>query len=303
MTNTTQSYWDVDGISLQTYARNIATLGGDRLTPPPLRGDDETVPYRPGEVFLPKVVGSRIISLGMWISGANPNGTIPTAPGPNQKFMDNWRALRKLLWTPRRQFTLTKRFWVPRAELMAAGVDADALPRNGTYRLLSASAKGQFAGGLSPKMDGPGHAAFTVDIKLTNPYFYSAPIEIPFSVLSGPSDPGPVQTVTVLGEDRTYAIGLEFTGPLTGPTITTDAGVWVRYNTGILTGIRTKLDIWDFQAVHNYTSEEDSYKSAGYVQHDGDPFWLYLEPGETQLALTASGGTGTAKLTYQPGWL
>ena len=297
MTNTTPSYWDVDGVSLQTYAWNIVTLGGDRLSPPPLRGEDETIPYRPGETFNEKVVDSKVIQLAMWVAGTNEDGTIPTTPGPRQKFMDNWRMLRKLLWNPRRQFTFTKRFWVLEEELVAGGVVVDDLPRQGVYRLLTASTKGQFAGGLEPQMNGAGHGAFVVNIKLTNPYWYSDPIEIDFAMMGVST-----QEVTILGEDRTYAIGIEFVGPLTAPRIT-NGDVWVRYNTGLLTDVKATLDVWDFQARHDVDSEEDSYKSAGYVQHDGDPFWLYLDPGEQEIVLTATGGTGTAKLTYQPGWL
>lgn len=302
MTDTTKTFWDVDGESLQTYAQNITTLGGDRLTPPPVRGANLTVPFAPGEVWVPKVPDARTITLGMWISGANEDGTIPTSPGPNQKFMDNWRTLRRLLWRPRRQFTLTKRFWLPRAELVAAGVDADALPRNGTYRLLSASAKGEFAGGLSPQMDGPGHAAFTVDIRLADPYFYSAQIERPFSVMAGTGLPGPTQTIEVLGDDRTLAIGVEFEGPMASPKLTNhDWAVEFTYGIPVSDGIRAAVDVKDFQALHDL--DGTTYTSAGAVTHSGDAFWMFLEPGSNELELTATSGTGTATLTYQPVWL
>lgn len=295
MTDTTETLWDVDGTSLQTYAFNIVTLGGSRMSPPPVRGDDITIPFRPGQVFTPKTPDAQTITLGMWVSGANEDGTIPTDPGPRMFFMQNWRKLRKLLFTPRRQFVLTKRFWIPEEELEGSNMALDDLPTQSGYRLITASAMGSYAGGLEPQMTGPGRATFTVDIKLTTPYFFSAPININLTNLA-PSD-----TVNIVGDDRTMAIGVEFTGPLTAPQIT-NGDVWFRYDTGISLGVKVLLDVLDFQATHNYLNEEDSYKSAGYVVHDGDPFWLYLEPGENVIVLSSSEGTGSARLTYQPGW-
>lgn len=301
MTNTTEVFWEVDGESLQTYAFNITTLGGDRAAPPPVRGADLTVPYMPGSIWLPKVPESRIITLGMWVVGAEEDGSMPTEESIRLKYELNWRKLRKLLWTPRRQFTLTKRFWVLEEELTEAGVVVDDLPRSGRYRLLSASAKGSYAGGLTPVMNGPARAMFTVDIRLADPYFYSDPIEIPFSISTSGANPGPNQTFEVLGDDRTTAIGLQFEGPLQAPQMTNVTHeVWARYNATVEDGIVVNLDVHDFQALHDV--ENTPYKSSGYVMHAGDPFWLYLEPGENALSLTANSGTGTAKLTYQPRW-
>ncbi len=302
MTNTTETFWDVDGVSLQTYAFNIATLGGGRMTPPPVRGDDITVPFRPGSIWMPKVPDAKIITLAMWVTGANEDGTIPVAGNMRRQFDTNWRKLRQLLWNPRRQFLLTKRFWVLEADLTAGGMVVDDLPRSGAYRLLSASAEATFAGGLEPSMTGPGRAAFTVDLKLATPYFFSAPIDINFSLTTGTGLPGPNRTVTILGDDRTMAIGVDFVGPLTGPKIenSTD-GVWMTYATSLLSAQIARIGVWDFDARHDVAGANT--KAAGYVQHDGDPFWLFLEPGSNALHLTATGGTGTAKLTYQPGWL
>lgn len=305
MTNTTQTFWDVDGVSLQTYARNIVTLGGDRMAPPPMRGSDIVVPYRPGAIWVEKVTDSRTITLGMWISGANPDGSIPIDRDLRQAFVANWNALRKLLWTPRRQFTLTKRFWVLESELEAAGVALDELPRSGsgafTYRLYSASARGQFAGGLAPNMDGTGHAAFTVDIRLADPFFRSEALSFDFSVAVGGQNAGPTETIYVLGDDRTTDIEVVLEGPTSAARLTNVThNVWLRYNYTVADGIRARIEVDEFRARHDI--EGTAFKSAGYIQHDGDPFWLYLEPGDNEVTLTASGGSGEAKLSYTPRW-
>lgn len=294
MTNSTETYWDVDGVSLQTYAQNITTIGGDRMAPPEVRGEDTTVPYRPGQMFNPKTPDAHIISLGMWIAGADEDGNPPTDMSGRRLFQENWRQLRKLLFRPRRQFVLTKRFWIPEDELVAGGMDVDELPREGIFRLVTASALGSYNGGLNPLMHGVQHAAFTVDIKLADPFFYSSAIEVDLAL-------GVPQTIEVLGDDRTMAIGIDFNGALTGPRIDNlTHNVWMRYARAIDSGKIARIGVWDFDARHDVAG--DNTKSAGNVQHDGDPFWMFLEPGENELELTAEGGSGTATLSYQPGW-
>ncbi len=301
MSDTTETYWDVDGQSLQTYAFNITTLGGDRSAPPPLRGEDIEVPYLPGDKWVPKQIGPHVIQLGMWVQGSDEDGNPPTEMSARLQWDQNWRMLRKLLFHPRRQFVLTKRFWVPEEDLTAAGIDIEDLPALGTFRLLTASALGSYNGGLVPTMNGVAHGVFTVDIKLNNPFFYSDPIEVNFSMASGGSNPGPTKTIHVLGDDRTTAIGVEFEGPLTGAKLTNAANdVWFRYNTVLADGIKSSVEVHEFQARHDL--DGTTFKSSGWVQHDGDAFWLTLETGDNVVTLTATGGTGTAKMTYQPGW-
>lgn len=304
MTDTTQTFWDVDGVSLQTYAFNIETIGGDRQAPPGVRGEDLTIPYLPGSIWMPKVPEARILTLGMWVIGAEEDGSIPERESARLRYEQNWRKLRRLLWTPRRQFVLTKRFWVLEEELALGGVAVDDLPRSGSYRLLTASARGTYAGGLTPQMTGGSRAVFTVDIKLNDPYFYSEAIEVPFSISSSGVNPGPNQTIEVLGDDRTTAVMVEFVGPLTAPRITNqtpDPEVSMTYASAIANGERAELWVNEFSAMHYPAGVP--FKAAGNVQHAGDRFWLYLEPGTTTLALTANAGTGTAVLTYQPRWL
>ncbi|AMM44297.1 minor tail protein [Arthrobacter phage Kitkat] len=69
MANSTAEYWDVDGVSLQTYAQNIKSWGGSREGVPPLRGDDKLIPFMPGRRFVKKVPDSRTLTLEGWIAG------------------------------------------------------------------------------------------------------------------------------------------------------------------------------------------------------------------------------------------
>lgn len=289
MTNSTETYWDVDGVSLQTLAQNIVTLGGDRMGVPPVRGSNLNVPHKPGSVWMPKELDERTISLGMWVQGCNPDGSIP--PSTRRVFEKNWRALQRLLFTPRRQFTLTKRFWVDEDEL--SGLDFSGLPADGYgNRLVTASAKASYGGGLTPTMNGQRSAAFTVDLVLTDPYFYSAPITQSFGSGNHVFD--------VVGDDRTYKIVAKLNGDFTGATLTnTTEQVWVEYNafsTPVASGTYITLDVDAFRA-----ALASGAKAPGQVTHDGDPHWLFLEPGQANLLLSISGG-GSVDVTYQPAW-
>lgn len=297
MTNTTETYWEVDGVSLQTYAFNIESLGGDREAPPSVRGDDIVIPYAPGSRWQPKVPDTRTISLGMWVVGAEEDGSIPTSESQRRQFERNWRMLRRLLWTPRRQFVLTKRFWVLEDDLVEAGVDPSALPQSGEWRLYTASAKGTFAGGLNPDMNGQTRARFTVDIRLNDVYFFGPEVSVDFAM------DDTEQEVVVLGDDRTYAIEVDFEGPLTSPRIANDqlADLWVQYGTVVDDGENATVRVRPFSATHYPTGEP--FKSSGYVQHSGDRFWLFLDPGTATLTLSAQDGTGVATLRYQPAWM
>lgn len=181
MTNSTEYFWSIDGVSLQTYAFNISTWGGDAQSPPPLRGNDTTVPYVVGDQYHRKVPGARTVSFGMWVIGANEDGSLPVGGSSRRLFEENWRALRKLMWNPNRQVKLTKRFrdWE-------------------TGEVVEATALAEFAGGLTPTMNGSQRAVFTVQFKLADPFFYGEAQTISINAMQEvarnyATNPNPVQ--------------------------------------------------------------------------------------------------------------
>lgn len=159
MTNTTATYWDIDDISLNTYAYNIATLGGGRTNVPDLRGSNVTVPYRRGDIYIPKIADSREITLAMWISAFDDDGDPPTDGNIEAAWQKNFDKLRNLIWREGEEFTLTKRFW-----------------RDGNVE--EASAKASFVRGLEPTMDAPGLGRMTVTLLLSDPFFYGEEKEV-----------------------------------------------------------------------------------------------------------------------------
>lgn len=268
--------WSVDGAPLQTYAYNISSWGGSRQSPPPLRGDNILIPHRAGRRWLPKQVDSRTITLGMWVVGADSDGTVRD----RAKFESNWRMLRKLLWTPDREISLSKIFYND------AGV------------LTLAQAKAQFAGGLEPEMNGRTRAAFTVDLLLADPFFYSSRTLFTMTLPGSPTALVPAQ-----GDVPTDTVMLALNGPLTTPRVTNSGqpggDIWVQYNSNIATGETVTIDCRNFTAVRT----PGNAKVVGNVSHYGDYSWMKVSQFSNNLGLTAASGTGNCVAAIIPAWI
>jgi hypothetical protein len=128
------------------------------------------------------VEDARIMTLNMWVRGSDEDGTIPSA-GSIQRhtFDENLRKLQRLLWTPRRQIVITKRFYIPTVELTDAGIDITGMDEDGDYVLISATTNAQYVSGLDPTMNGQTKANLSVDLKLTDPFWYGDQLEIQFT--------------------------------------------------------------------------------------------------------------------------
>lgn len=277
MTNSTQTFWEVDGVSLQTYAQNIVTWGGEKQAPPPLRGEDVLIPYRPGRTWVHKEADSRTLPLEMWVLGANDDGTVPTGPR-NIEFQANLRALRNLLWNPKRQIKLTKRWMNP-----------------GSPTVYKASALASFAGGFVPSMNGSARATFTVDLLLADPYFYGDEITHTFNAGSSTQ----AQTLNILGDDSTTAVKVQFYGDRTNPRLSNSInGEYVELQEQIASG-SVLVDVDAFTAKSGSTNHIRYVRSAV----TDSKFWMTLEPGSQTVTLSGSTGTGNATLKYRPRWL
>jgi hypothetical protein len=271
----TPTYWDVDGVSLQTFAFDIVTVGGDRMAPPALRGNDITIPYAPGNMWVPKQVAARSMTLDMWVIGVNEDGSIPSGSNA-RKFDDNFRKLRQLLWTPGREFTLTKRFYV-----------------DGVLKI--ASARAQFGGGISPSMTGRSRGGFSVNLNLADPYFYGP--EINTNLETG------TQTVTVEGDDITRAVKLHVSGPRNNVRVyNSTLDVYVEYHADLSSGDYVDIDVKNFLAVTDLAAIPP-FNSVGKIRHEGDAFWLLLTPGVNTIVVSSTSGIGGVILTHQEVWL
>jgi hypothetical protein len=275
MANTTATYWDVDGVSLQTFAWNIQTLGGTRGGVPTFRGENRQTAFRRGADWRPKTPEQRVISLAMWVQGSDDNGAAPVGRSEKSQYTENLRALRALFWRDEsRQVTLTKR-WLDTGDVVR-----------------SASALAEASGSMDPDMMGPYGSTLIVDLLLADPFFYGS--EITATLVKDAT-----QVVTPGGDAMTHRVTLEFNGALTNPKIlntTPNPDVWVKAGTTIGAGNKVTLDADMYTAIRS----SDSANLIGAVSHSGARHWMPLAKGANSLTLTADSGSGTCAVKYRP---
>ncbi len=276
---TTKEWWAFDGVSVQELGYNITTIAG-RFNVPSYRGEQPVYAYVEGEDFRPKIPAARVMSLAMWVQGSTNEGVM--ASDPLLTFNDNWRKLTQLFWTPRREMTITRRLWCTDRE-------------TGLPKLLTTVGKGQFVSGFEPTMTGRYRATFTVDLKLSDPFFYGDEVTSP-RIYNG-------QTVTVNNWGDWVAaqrhMFIDLVGPMAKPVtlanITTDPNVVVVYDLTIPAGQTITLDVRNFAATAAVEEPSSTFtrNRIGYVRHSGTRNWMMLEPGASELKLTMGNTQGT----------
>lgn len=281
MVNSTDTYWSVNGVSLQTLAFNVSTWGGDLQAPPPLRGGDLVIPYRPGEVFQTRRPSGRSMTFNMWVLGADVNGKIPTNMTMRAQFESNLKLLRNLFWNQGRQVSITKRWKEP-----------------GSSVVQTATAKAIFSGGFAPTMNGALRATYSVEMYLSDPFFYGDEETVNFSATSAPT-----VNITVPGDYETTVATMQFNGARDNMRLTNlSEGVYVNVNNNVVAGSEIVLDIDNWTALKNPGGTFET-NVIGSVTNLGHEFWFALQPGAQQLRVTSGSGTGSAVLKYKPRWL
>lgn len=280
MALSTDVYWDIAGVPLQTYAYNITTWGGDLQAPPTLRGEDTTLPYRPGTIFQTRRPTGRSITFNMWVTGADVDGNVPASKTMRLEFEKNFKMLRGLFWNQGKQVAITKRW-----KDYTTGV------------VQAATGYAVFVNGLAPTMNGQLRATFTVEMYMSDPFFYGTTQTVNFAGTTTSN-----QSPTVLGDYETTAISLDVNGARNNFRLTnTSESVYVNVNKNLSAGQLVRLD------VNNFTARQDpsgaNTNVIGSVTNFGHPFWMVLRPGVQNLSLTSSTGAGTATLTYLPRWI
>ena len=275
MPNNTETYWEADGQSLHTYARSIETLSG--IGVPSFRGDDFIIPLRPGDVWVPKTVGSNIITLAMWLRGVGQNAGSGVNAETKAAFQSNWQDLIRLLWTPGRQVQLTKRFY-------DGGV------------LRTATALSEYAGQMKPTMMGRSAGKCTIDMKLADPNFYD---------VNTISTPLPNGTTVVNNPGNNYTYNMTFTlngarNNLLIENLTT--GVQFTYSGQIPSGSVVTLKPMDFSSMEQAGSNPAVDTSVRVLQA-GSPFWFNLAPGANNIRVSSASGTGTVTLQSRGAWV
>lgn len=272
MSNIVSEYWEVDGVSLHTWAWAIETLNG-REGLPPRRGENAVVAYRRGEVWRPKVFGARELSLVMWVKGSDADGVIPGA-GARAQFRQNLESLKSLFGVIERELVLTRR-----VQTLAS--------------LLVQTGKAECVGTLEPNMRGNTLAGFVVDLLMADPFWYGTQVVGSVPVAGA--------TLTNAGTATVRKMVIRLNGPLTNPQL-------VNQNTSPITAVSYVGTIaggeWVDLDTDNYTARNQLGASViGNVTHSGDRSWMKLLPGANAMLLNVSAGTGNAQITYSPAYL
>lgn len=279
MSNSSDEFWEINGVSLNQYCWAVKSFGGSRLAVPKLRGDNTLIPNREGRAFRKKKADSRIITLAMWVAGIDPD---TDQPSTNQKvqFNDNWRTLQKAFWSPGEQLTLTRRWW--------ENVNSPVL--------REATALCELAGDLTPTMTGRTRADFAVDLLLSDPWFYG----VEQSIVLEPNVPTVVNNTGDVAISST--IMMEFNGELVSPVVnnqTAQPNVWMRLNTAVIAD-EVLVDVENFTVTNTFNNSN----LTGSVNHSGSNTWMRLEKGNNTLKLTSNGNSsGNVVLKYRPAYL
>jgi len=273
--NTTDTYWSVNGVSLQTLGFNITTSGDHE--PPPLRGEDILIPYKVGKVLTERMPDSRTLPFKMWAIGMTEDG-LQGAFGPRAEYEKNYKKIRALIYNQGRPIQLTKRW-----------------KDYGSSTIKTATATAIYQGGLAESMTGPARSTFGFDLWLADPFFYGDPEPVNFAATATST-----QTPTILGDYPTELVTLVVNGARTNFRLTnTTEGHYVNVNTTVAAATSVTLNVAEWTAKRSVAP----LSVIKDVTHFGHKFWLSLRPGAQQLTLSSTSGSGSAVLTYVPRWL
>ena len=278
MPNNTPTYWSADGVSLHTFAHSIESVGpGLRMAP--YRGEDIVIPGRPGVMWVPKDVDSRTLPLGMWVRGLQDIGAGQHAT-TTQDFHNNWNNLVRLLYTPGRQFELTKRFY-------DGGI------------LRQATALAEYASGMEPTLIGKNAAKFLVELKLADPYFYDDGTPQTFNLVNGD------QVINVLGNVPTRRVTLTINGSRVNTTVRRKLPATpdhqVQYVPGLNSGEFVTIDSRNYSA-STKKGALPAYDSSVDVRNSGSRAWLELAPGNNTINVSSTSGIGSIQLVVRGAW-
>jgi hypothetical protein len=272
-------YWN--GTPLNEPYWNIATWGGSRMGIPTLRGQDYEVPYRAGQLWRSKYPDERTVTLTMWTDGQmSPNQSYP-ALDARRAFNDNFQALRQLFFTRG-----------------AGGSVQGQLQRNwyltgsGSPSLVTSTAAAEITGSMDPTMNGRTSAAFSVDLLLSDPYFYSPPRTQAVSTSGG--------TITALGEGvagEGFASAVNsFTVTVSAPCTVTNgtAGVSFTLSGAGVASWPVTVDILRYTATDNVGNNV-----VGGITHAGSRMWMCLLNGANSISVSA----GTALFAWSDAYI
>lgn len=295
---TTDEWWSIDDTVLNTYAFNIATIAGTEQLPP-MRGDNVLVGQRPGRRWVPKVPDQRVISLAMWVIGAQKGGQL--TQDQRARFRTNWEQLKALFGQPGVQMLARRRYRL--------------LDDDGVQYIHERHALVEIAGTMD--LDAQGHTAgaFVVDLLMADPFWYGDTEEVivdrSSSTVGGfdfDLDFDLVFDVPVLVEYGAVDTMFEYTGVYESlPHIRIDGPVEDPTIWHIQSGARLDLDYdladgdWLDYDFENRTVTLNDSESVYHLLETGSR-WFALERGTNTIRFDATAGAGVMTIRYRPNY-
>lgn len=284
--NSSDEWWSFGGVSLHQHGWSVGSLTG-RLSTPPLRGEDQTAAYVPGELWMPKIPAGRTLVLPMWTTGVDPGTGEPVADA-RTRFNDNWAYLMQVFWNPDAEQTLTRR-WMRTDPVTQQPV------------LVTADALAQLPVGeeIRAKMTGRTRAEFEVPLRLAHPFFYGP------TVTTQLNPGGSAQTITNGGDWSAWSkyLYVDLVGPLTAPKVTNSTvNVICGLPGKVAAGETLTLDVRQFIALSSRSGSTAKINRSGEIYNSGTRAWMALARGANTLKLTAT-GTGYARIRFRPPYL
>lgn len=276
MTATTAETLSIDGVVLNTLAKNIESLTG-RLHVAPIRTDNVTVPGRHGRLrTAAKFYDEGTIVLPMWVRGCDDDGNIPTTT--RKQFFDNVDALSNLFRPGSGMMEMLhtlpdgtiRRAWVECTDVIDFSV----------------------VGGNNPM------GKFSVSLRVPGVFWED---QVPISVDLLPTQNGHVTAFDGMTAPVEDAV-ITMTGPLVNCRVEAyyreaalETPSWVQYNS-ITAGHSLIVDC----GAWTITGTSGMLPSYSNLSHAGGARWFTLVPGvpnnPPEVRITATGTTSASKI-------
>jgi hypothetical protein len=273
---TTRETLTVDGVVLNTLAKNIESLTG-RLRTPPKRTQNIRVPGRHGTIRTNgKKFDENIISLPMWVVGSDDDGRIPTGETERAMFFSNVDQLSRLFIG--RDTELDVRHTLPDESVRQCFADVlDAID----FTTDVDPPVGKFGVNLVVSR------AFWQDLDSTLQSKSALPASVRFQRFAGATAPMEDLVATIVG-------------PWNAPRLTFDDGSWVQYNHvfGAGEGVVIDSGSWSLSGVGGHVPSLTKLTYYGMSSH-----WISVPATDHEdgprVTFTGADRTAESTLTLQ----
>ena len=268
MVATTAETLSVNGVNLNTLAKNISSLTG-RLRAPAARTENAIIPGMHGELWIPnKKYQANTITLPMWVEGCDDDGGIPAESTRRREFFKNVNALVSLFKAPglldvrwTKADGQVRQCFAEATDVFDFTTDSEGLARVGVVLTI------------------PG--AFWQDVNQTTQAWTGNLATVSATSFVGGS--APIENTII-----------ELKGPWTNPQVVFPDGSWVMYSAALTSAQTLIIDSgeWDLTGVGGLTPDFTK------LTHDGaDAYWGALPAAPSAAPTITLNGTARTSAT------